>query len=93
MIDKIGASQVHPLAQVRAVTHNQTSAPADARLDPAQPDTLSLSQAALDLRDALQAVQASPEARESKVADLQARIDAGTYQVPAEAIARKLLGD
>ena len=92
MIDKIGANQVHLLAQGRAVTYNQTSAPADARLDPAQRDTLSLSQTALELRGALQAVQASPEVRESKVADLQRRVDAGTYQVPAEDIARKLLG-
>ena len=57
----------------------------------ARTDGTSLSSAAQELLKARRAVQDAPDVRSDLVAELRRQIQAGTYQVDARAIARKLL--
>ena len=54
-------------------------------------DGASLSSAAQELLKARRAVQDAPDVRADLVAELRRQVQAGTYQVDARAIARKLL--
>lgn len=54
-------------------------------------DQLQLSSAGKDAQIAKQAVAAAPDVREEIVAPLKEKIDNGTYEVSAEALAGKLL--
>ena len=54
-------------------------------------DGTTLSSAAQELLKARRAVQDAPDVRADLVAELRRQIQAGTYQVDARAIARKLL--
>ena len=56
-------------------------------------NSLTSSDKARELQRALLAVQGSPDAREEIVAALRRRIAEGTYAVPAEALALKILLD
>lgn len=56
----------------------------------AGPDEAVLSQRAQDVLIATKAMAAMPEVRAEKVAQLQQRIAAGTYEVDFEAVARKI---
>jgi negative regulator of flagellin synthesis FlgM len=56
-------------------------------------DTLEVSARGRELAKAQQAVDEASEVRADKVAEIKKRIEDGTYHVPAEVIARKLLGD
>ena len=56
-------------------------------------DSVEISERARELAKAQDAVQAAPDVRSEKIQELKARIGAGTYHVPTEEIARKLLGD
>jgi negative regulator of flagellin synthesis FlgM len=56
-------------------------------------DTLEVSARGRELAKAQQAVDAAPDVRTDKVAEIKKRIEDGTYQVPADVLARKLLGD
>jgi negative regulator of flagellin synthesis FlgM len=49
--------------------------------------TVEISAAAMELLQVQKAVEAAPDAREELVAELQAKIDSGTYNVSAEDIA------
>jgi negative regulator of flagellin synthesis FlgM len=53
--------------------------------------TVDISERARELARAFQAVDEAPDVRADKVTELQKQIEDGTYQVPAEALARKLL--
>ncbi len=55
-------------------------------------DGVSLSGRARDVQRAAEAAQAAPDIRAELVEDLRRRIAAGTYRVPAEALADLLLG-
>jgi negative regulator of flagellin synthesis FlgM len=57
----------------------------------ASPDTVSLSSEARSLAANRRAVEAAPDVREDRVADLKQRIARGEYEVPADVLARKLL--
>ena len=54
-------------------------------------DGTSLSTAAQELLKARRAVQDAPDVRTDLVAELRRQVQAGTYQVDARAIARRLL--
>jgi negative regulator of flagellin synthesis FlgM len=56
-------------------------------------DTLEVSARGRELAKAQQAVDAAPDVRADKVADIKQRIADGTYHVSADVLARKLLGD
>jgi len=56
-----------------------------------QADSVEISERARELARAQQAVEAAPDVRADKVAELKQQIEAGTYDVPAEALADKLL--
>lgn len=56
-----------------------------------QSDSVEISERARELARAQQAVEAAPDVRADKVAELKQRIADGTYEVPAEALADKLL--
>lgn len=53
-------------------------------------DKVEISQFGKDYQVAKQAVAAAPDVREDKVADMKARIEAGTYDVSAADFAAKL---
>ena len=54
-------------------------------------DTLEISTRARELAKARQAVDAAPDVRTEKVADIKKRIEDGTYTVSPKILARKLL--
>ena len=54
-------------------------------------DTLEISRAGKDFAVAKSAVSSAPDVRESKVAEIKARMEAGTYNVTARDVAEKLL--
>lgn len=56
-------------------------------------DEVQISRTGRDFQIAKQAVAASPDIREDKVAELKARIDSGEYQVTTEDFAAKLMGN
>jgi negative regulator of flagellin synthesis FlgM len=56
-------------------------------------DTLEVSARGRELAKAQQAVEDAPDVRADKVAEIKKRIEDGTYHVPADVLARKLLGD
>ena len=58
---------------------------------PAPPDRVELSQAAGTLRRAVQALSEMPEVRDAKVQELQRAVERGSYHVPAEQLAEKIL--
>jgi len=56
-----------------------------------QTDSVEISERARELARAQRAVEAAPDMRADKVAELKQQIEDGTYNVPAEALADKLL--
>jgi negative regulator of flagellin synthesis FlgM len=56
-------------------------------------DTLEVSSRGRELAKAQQAVDEAPDVRTDKVSQIKQRIADGTYHVPADVLARKLLGD
>lgn len=82
-----GVEQVTP-AQVEA-TEAAATAPAGTV---GQTDALVLSQQAAEVQAAHQALAAAPEARAELVESLKQQVAAGTYQVDAEKVAEKMVG-
>jgi negative regulator of flagellin synthesis FlgM len=60
---------------------------------PATTDCVDVSDAGRAMQVATAALQQTPAIRANKVADLKARMTAGTYQVSGEAIAERMLTD
>jgi negative regulator of flagellin synthesis FlgM len=54
-------------------------------------DSVSLSDSARTLATARAAVQQAPDVRDAKVTAIKQRVDDGTYNVPANVLARKLI--
>jgi len=54
-------------------------------------DNLSISQAGRDYQIARKAVMEASDVREDKIADIKSRMEAGTYEVSAEAFAEKVI--
>lgn len=67
--------------------------PPVAKRPPSSGDRVTLSPQARELREARRALEALPDVREDKVADIRARIAAGTYRIDAAAIADKMIRD
>jgi negative regulator of flagellin synthesis FlgM len=66
---------------------------ATAPIAPATTDRVEVSDAGRAMQVATAALKQIPAIRAGKVADLKARMTAGTYQVPGEAIAERMLTD
>ena len=56
-------------------------------------DTVALSNAAKNIQEAQKQLEAIPDVREDKVAELKEQIENGTYEIDAEKIADKMLKD
>ena len=56
-------------------------------------DTVALSNAAKNLQEAQKQLEAIPDVREDKVAQLKEQIENGTYEIDEEKIADKMLKD
>ncbi|MBT8332501.1 MAG: flagellar biosynthesis anti-sigma factor FlgM [Deltaproteobacteria bacterium] len=56
-------------------------------------DTVALSSAAKNIQEAQKQLEAIPDVREDKVAQLKEQIENGTYEMDAEKIADKMLKD
>ncbi len=56
-------------------------------------DTVALSNAAKNIQEAQKQLEAIPDVREDKVAQLKEQIENGTYEMDAEKIADKMLKD
>ncbi len=56
-------------------------------------DTVEISERARELARAQRAVEAAPDVRADKVAKLKKQIEDGTFNVPAEALADKILDE
>jgi negative regulator of flagellin synthesis FlgM len=56
-------------------------------------EKVALSAQAKEYRAVKELVDKTPEIREEKIRELQSRIDSGSYRVPAEDIAKKIVGD
>lgn len=67
----------------------EASAPDPARVQGG--DTLDISDRSRELARARQAVEDAPDVRADRVAEIKQRIADGTYDVPAELLAQKLL--
>ena len=66
-------------------------APEKADKNAAKTDTVELSQTAKELQEAKKQLDAIPDVRMDKVAELKAQIEEGTYQSDSEETAKKML--
>ena len=60
---------------------------------PSSSDSLEISDSSRELARARQAVDAAPDVRADRVAEIKKRIEDGTYSVSPDLLARKLLGN
>lgn len=71
--------------------NNQAQAKADPQSTRSSSDSLEISDRSRELARARQAVDAAPDVRADRVAEIKQRIEDGTYSVSPELLARKLL--
>lgn len=93
-VDRVDGSRTHQSVRGPAAASDRANLHADKASTSSRAeshDSVSLSGRAQELRSALKAVQAASDVREDKVAGLRERIANGTYQVPAETLARDIL--
>lgn len=92
-IERLGQSQTQGVTTARTGGPAEPAGRAPGRTGgPAPHDEVSLSARARDVQRAAEAAQGVPDIRAELVEDLRRRIAAGTYHVPAEALADLLLG-
>jgi negative regulator of flagellin synthesis FlgM len=84
-IDAYNASQVHNKQKAGVEDSNVSDSPA------LTADTVVLSDAAKRIQEAQSQIQAIPDVRTDKVADIKARIENGTYEIKPEEIAEKMI--
>lgn len=77
--------------QVQRVNDQAKAETAQQQQKPAKTDEVSLSTQARELQKAKEAVEASPDVRQEKVAAIKAQVEAGTYNIPAGYVAAKML--
>ena len=79
----------------KVASADKPAAPKRAQTPEPQPagDRVSISFRARELAAARRALEIIPDVRPDKVADLKARIEAGTYRIDSEAIADKMIRD
>lgn len=96
-IERISQRQSDPAVSGQAAARraerasNEVQPKADAERVRFPSDTLEISDRSRELARARQAVEAAPEVREDKVAEIRKRIEDGTYSVSPHLLARKLL--
>jgi negative regulator of flagellin synthesis FlgM len=99
-IDKVGANEA-ARTYVQNLDASRTAAPAK-QADKARhhhqqhgsapkADSVTLSDSARSLAAARQAVEAAPDVRAEKVADIKQKVTDGTYTVSAKVLARKMV--
>jgi len=76
---------------IREVSNAKPKPEAQPAAKAGKADSVEISEQARELARAQQAVEAAPDVRADKVAELKKQIEEGTYNVPAEALADKLL--
>ncbi len=86
---RIDAAVMQPNAVPRALSAGQSAAPAPAPAQP--PDSVELSRRGEQLLRAAEAAVQAENARAERVAELQAQIRSGSYQVDTTAVAKALL--
>jgi negative regulator of flagellin synthesis FlgM len=87
---KINSAQTEGLA---AFDKNRVSRSQDHQPDKTQPkDVAHLSEQAQMLAKAYSSLEGTPEVREEKVAALKAQIDAGSYNINYDEIAKRMAG-
>ena len=89
---RITGSQIGPVtpAQIEKIKKSSSSSSVEA----AQPaDTVELSSDVENIAAAKQVIANTPDVRQEKVASLQREVQNGTYKVPAQKIAEKMLAE
>lgn len=84
-------NEIQRIEQVRAVRPAQATNATQAAGRVGGTDQAQFSTRGVDLAKARAALSSVPEVREDRVASLRSQVQAGTYQVPAEALAAKLM--
>ena len=97
-IERISQRQTDPAAiagQAAARRAERANSESQVKADPqsvrSSSDTVEISNRSRELARARQAVDAAPDVRADKVAEIRQRIQDGTYSVSPEALASKLL--
>ena len=94
---KIDPSKLHRIGRstVGGVTPSRVEGPRPAEVQGAatvgRTDQVMLSQRAQEVQAAREALAEVPEIRQDRVAELKARIEAGTYQVDSHRVAERIL--
>jgi negative regulator of flagellin synthesis FlgM len=100
-VDRIGQKPARPAnadaaseqAAVRRTERTQNHARHELKPESANPaGKVEISARARELARARKAVEDAPDVRNDRVNSIRDRIKAGTYDVPAEEVAKKLLG-
>jgi flagellar biosynthesis anti-sigma factor FlgM len=86
------AVQAHQTRRARQASKAYARS-ADAPAAPAPADRVEVSAEGRAMQVAMAALKQAPETRADRVAELKARISDGTYQVPAEDVAERMLAD
>jgi negative regulator of flagellin synthesis FlgM len=77
--------------QVQAQPKTEPAGEKDAQPQGLKTDTVVISDAAKRIQEAQKLIQAIPEVRADKVAELRNKIDNGTYEIKADEIAGKMI--
>ncbi|MEW5722979.1 MAG: flagellar biosynthesis anti-sigma factor FlgM [Thermodesulfobacteriota bacterium] len=85
---KPGAYTQEPLAEAQ---ERKPKAPAGQPAEPETGDRVQLSERSREIARVRELVNAAPEVRTDKVAEIKARLKAGTYDVKAEKVADALI--
>ncbi len=90
-VNPAGSSNISHITLRTAAAPSATPASAGQAARAYRGDDVQLSDGVQRLRRAHAAAAAAPDARADRVADLKARVQAGTYRVDNQALAEKLL--
>ncbi len=91
-IEQVGAHGIQPQVDRTDLVSEARSAGTNAARPERRGDEVAISAAAKELAQMSQAVADAPDVREDRIAALQQAIDSGVYEVPIEALAKKMLG-
>lgn len=83
--------RIDGIQKVAQLYNNNTVKKTEKKKADLSKDNLQISQAGRDYQTAKKAVSEAPDVREDLVADIKSRMEAGTYEVSAEAFAEKVI--
>ena len=83
--------RIDGMQKVAQIYSSNTIAKTEKKKVEAAKDNLQISQAGRDYQIARKAVSEAPDVREELVADIKSRVEAGTYNVSADAFAEKVI--